>query len=90
MLTFKGLCRLYLFTALVGLANAVQAGVNSSLSKARDNKFAAALCIVAVSASTVLVMGHYGLVGFKEHAAGWERIAGAGLMFAGLALIAKF
>ena len=144
---------LYVFTALVGLANAVQTGANSSLGKALDNKFAAALCIVAVSASAILVAGlvsgrlgmpgvdkvsgvpwwawtggtlgaafvmgqlfvaeqvgsavfmtvtvtaavtmslvmdHFGLLGFKEHAAGWGRIAGAGLMFAGLALIAKF
>ena len=144
---------LYLFTALVGLANAVQTGANSSLGKALDNKFAAALCILAVSASTILVAGlasgrlglpgmdkaagapwwawtggmlgacfvmgqlfiaeqvgsavfmtvtvtaavtmslvmdHFGLLGFKEHAAGWGRIAGACFMFAGLALIAKF
>lgn len=144
---------LYLLTALVGLANAVQTGANSSLGKALDNKFAAALCILAGSISTILVAGllsgrlglpamdkvagapwwawtggtlaaafvlaqlfmaeqvgaavfmtivvtaavtmslvmdHYGLLGFKEHAAGWGRIVGAGLMFAGLALIAKF
>ena len=144
---------LYLLTALVGVANAVQTGANASLGKALDNKFAAALWIVAVSASAILaagavtgrlglpgmdkvagvpwwawgggilgacfvlsqlfiaeqvgaavfmtvtvtaavttslVMDHYGLMGFKEHAAGWGRIAGAGLMFTGLALIAKF
>jgi len=29
-------------------------------------------------------------VGFKQHTAGWGRIAGAALMFAGLGLITKF
>lgn len=144
---------LYLLPFLAGLANAVQVGANSALGKALDNKFAAALCILAVSATAIVLAGlitgrlgvppldkaaqvpwwawtggalgagfvlsqlfvaeqvgsavfmaltvtaavtaslaldHFGLLGFKEHAAGWGRIAGAVLMFAGLALIAKF
>lgn len=144
---------LYIIPFLAGIANAVQTGANSSLGKALDNKFAAALCIIAVSASTILVAGvvsgklgvpgmdkvagvpwwawtggvlgaafvlsqlfvaeqvgsavfmtltvtaavaaslaldHFGLMGFKEHPAGWGRIAGAALIFAGLGLIAKY
>ena len=45
---------------------------------------------VTASVAMSLVLDHYGLVGFKEHPAGWGRIAGALLMFAGLGLIAKF
>ena len=37
-----------------------------------------------------LLLDHFGLVGFKQHAAGVGRIAGAILMFAGLALIARY
>ena len=35
-------------------------------------------------------MDHFGLVGFKEHAAGLGRIAGVALMIGGLALINLF
>ena len=45
---------------------------------------------VTASVTMSLVLDHYGLVGFDVHLAGWGRIAGALLMFAGLGLIAKF
>lgn len=48
---------LYALTFLVGLANAVQTGANSSLGKALDNKFAAGICVVLVSTLTIVVSG---------------------------------
>ncbi len=47
---------------------------------------------LTVTAAVVmsLLLDHFGLVGFKQHAVGWGRIAGALLMFAGLGLIAKY
>lgn len=37
-----------------------------------------------------LVMDHYGLLGFKHHAAGPARLIGGALMIAGMLLIGKF
>ena len=48
---------LYVFAAIAGALNAVQAGANSSLAKALDNRFAAALTIVSVSFAGFLVVG---------------------------------
>lgn len=47
---------------------------------------------VSVTAAVImsLVLDHFGLVGFKQHTAGLGRIAGAALLLAGLALIAKY
>ena len=47
---------------------------------------------LTVTASIVasLVMDHYGLLGFKQHAAGPGRILGGHLMVAGMLLIGKF
>ena len=45
---------------------------------------------VTAAVSMSLVLDHYGLVGFKQHTAGWGRIAGAALMIAGLGLIARY
>ena len=45
---------------------------------------------VTAGVITSVVMDHYGLVGFKQHTASWPRIAGAGLMIGGLALVAAF
>ena len=39
---------------------------------------------------TSITMDHFGLVGFKQHAASWPRLAGAALMVAGLALVSAF
>ena len=39
---------------------------------------------------TSVLLDHFGLVGFKEHPASLARIAGCGLMIAGLWLIARF
>lgn len=144
---------LYVLAAVAGALNSVQAGANASLGKALDNRFAAGLVVVAVSAAVFVVAGlasgqlawpgwqraagvpwwawlggtmgalfvlpqlfaaeqlgsavfmtiavtaavlssllldHFGLVGFKEHALGWGRAAGAVLIVAGLALIALY
>ena len=45
---------------------------------------------VTASVASALLLDHFGLVGFEVHPAGWGRIGGALLMFAGLALIAKY
>jgi len=45
---------------------------------------------VTASVVSALLLDHFGLVGFEVHPAGWGRISGALLMFAGLALIAKY
>lgn len=47
-------------------------------------------CTVTAGLTTSVVMDHFGLVGFKEHAAGFGRIAGVVLMIGGLALINLF
>ena len=144
---------LYVFAALAGLLNAVQAGANAGLGKAFDNKIMAGVAIVVcnlvamtlvglvagqlawpgtqriagapwwawtggvlgtlfilaqlfaagplgsavfmtitVTAAVLcsLLLDHFGLVGFKQHALGWGRAAGALLMLAGLGLIARY
>ena len=48
---------LYLFAAFAGALNAVQAGANSSLAKALDNKFVAGLIVVSVTFTAFLVTG---------------------------------
>jgi bacterial/archaeal transporter family-2 protein len=46
---------------------------------------------ITVTAAVVsLVLDHFGLVGFEEHPANLWRIFGAGLMIAGVGLIARF
>jgi transporter family-2 protein len=45
---------------------------------------------VTAAIITSILMDHFGLVGFKQHSAGFARIAGACLMIGGLVLIAKF
>ena len=47
---------------------------------------------LAVTAAVLcsLALDHFGLVGFKEHPVGWGRAAGAVLIIAGLALIARY
>ena len=45
---------------------------------------------VTAGVMTSVLMGHYGLVGFKQHTASWPRIAGAPLMVGGLALVSFF
>ncbi len=47
-------------------------------------------CTVTAALVTSVVMDHFGLVGFKEHAAGLGRVAGVALMIGGLALINLF
>jgi transporter family-2 protein len=39
---------------------------------------------------TSVAMDHYGLVGFKQHAANWPRLLGAAIMIGGLALVCIF
>jgi bacterial/archaeal transporter family-2 protein len=46
--------------------------------------------IVTASTVTSLVLDHFGLMGFDVHQTGWGRLAGAGLMIAGVTLIALF
>lgn len=46
--------------------------------------------IVTAELLTGLVLDHFGLLGFRMHAAGWGRILGAALMLSGMALIAIF
>jgi transporter family-2 protein len=48
---------LYVFALLAGIANAVQPGPNATLAKALGQPFAAALLVVAVSATTLLLAG---------------------------------
>lgn len=45
---------------------------------------------VTAAVITSLVMDHFGLLGFKVHAASVGRVVGACLMLAGLALVARF
>ena len=47
-------------------------------------------CTVTAGLITSVAMDHFGLVGFKEHAAGFGRLAGVALMLGGLALINVF
>ena len=44
---------------------------------------------VTAAVVTSLVLDHFGLMGFEKHAAGLWRIVGAGLMIAGVVLIAR-
>jgi len=46
--------------------------------------------IVTASTIAALVLDHFGWMGFEVHPAGIGRMAGAALMVAGVALIAKF
>ena len=46
--------------------------------------------VVTASVVTSIALDHWGLVGFEVHPAGAWRLAGAGLMIAGLALVAAF
>ena len=45
---------------------------------------------VTAGVVTSVVMDHYGLAGFRQHAATWPRLAGAAIMIGGLALICIF
>ncbi len=57
------------------------------------SRMGAATLIAAVVTGQLIfsvVVDHFGWVGFEVHRAGGLRIAGCGLMVAGLALIAKF
>jgi bacterial/archaeal transporter family-2 protein len=47
-------------------------------------------CTVTAGVITSVVLDHFGLVGFKQHAAGLGRLAGCALMIGGLSLIAIF
>lgn len=47
-------------------------------------------CTVTAAIITSVALDHFGLVGFKEHAAGLWRILGCALMIGGLALISAF
>ena len=47
------------------------------------------LSITAGIAASIAV-DHFGLVGFRQHSASFLRLAGAGLMIAGLTLVARF
>lgn len=44
---------------------------------------------VTAAVVTSLVLDHFGLMGFEEHPAGLWRIVGAGMMIAGVGLIAR-
>jgi transporter family-2 protein len=44
--------------------------------------------LVTSSVCASIVLDHFGLVGFQEHAASWGRIVGAALMIAGVWLVA--
>jgi len=44
--------------------------------------------LVTASVCASVVLDHFGLVGFQEHAASWGRIAGAALMIVGVWLVA--
>ncbi len=46
--------------------------------------------IVTAGIVTSILLDHYGLVGFKTHAANLWRLAGAGLMILGVTLVALF
>lgn len=47
---------------------------------------------LSVTAAVIvsIALDHFGLMGFKEHAAGAARLAGAGLMIAGVFLVARY
>ncbi len=45
---------------------------------------------VTASAIASLLLDHFGLLGFQQHSAGIWRVVGAGLMIAGVSLIARF
>ncbi len=45
---------------------------------------------VTASAIASVALDHFGLLGFQQHPAGLWRVVGAGLMIAGVSLIAKF
>ena len=47
-------------------------------------------CTVTAAILTSVALDHFGLVGFKEHAAGLPRLLGCGLMIGGLVLVSKF
>lgn len=47
-------------------------------------------CTVTAAILTSVALDHFGLVGFKEHAAGLWRLVGCALMIGGLALISAF
>ncbi len=64
---------IYGFAIVAGVLNAVQSGANASLNKALQQPFAAALTIVAVSFTTLLVSG---LVSGQLAWPGSEKIAG--------------
>lgn len=46
--------------------------------------------IVTMGTVTSILLDHYGLVGFARHPAGFWRLAGGGLMIAGVVLVAVF
>ena len=46
--------------------------------------------LVTSGVITSILLDHYGLVGFKIHAAGLWRVLGGGLMVAGVVLVARF
>jgi transporter family-2 protein len=65
--------------------------VASQLFVAREIGAGPFMGITVTAAVTVsLVLDHYGLMGFEVHSAGLWRIVGAGLMIAGVGLIAWF
>ena len=45
---------------------------------------------VTAAIVTSVAMDHFGLVGFKQHAASWPRLLGAALMIGGLTLVSKY
>ena len=65
---------LYLFAAVAGLLNTIQAGANAGLGKALDNKLAAGAAILAINMAIMLLAGAVsGQLGWP----GLQRIAGA-------------
>jgi transporter family-2 protein len=65
---------LYLFAAVAGVLNAVQAGANAGLGKALENKMAAGVAVVAINLAAML------LIGAASGQLGWpglQRIAAA-------------
>ena len=46
--------------------------------------------LICAQLITSVLLDHYGLLGFQEHAINWQRLVGAGLLFGGLALILRF
>ncbi len=45
---------------------------------------------VTASLVTSIVLDNFGWIGFKVHPASWPRVAGCGLMIAGLWMVARF